>query len=152
MLAYLLRRAGEVVRRADVMLDVFGYAFDPGTNVLDVHLSHLRRKLAGFPVSIETVRGVGFRLEVRYSFDDFLAAEGLLADAESVAIKRVLAFQVAQLMKDEGISKTEMARRMKTSRSALERLLDPENDSVTLQTLEHAAQALGKRLRIEFAA
>ena len=86
------------------------------------------------------------------SFDDFLAAEGLLADAESVAVKRVLAFQVAQLMKDEGISKTEMARRMKTSRSALERLLDPENDSVTLQTLEHAAQALGKRLRIEFAA
>lgn len=86
------------------------------------------------------------------SFDDFLAEEGLLADAESVAIKRVIAFQVSQLMEDEGISKTEMARRMKTSRSSLERLLDPENDSVTLQTLEHAAQALGKRLRIEFAA
>lgn len=86
------------------------------------------------------------------SFDDFLAEEGLLADAESVAIKRVIAFQISQLMADEGISKTEMARRMKTSRSSLERLLDPENDSVTLQTLEHAAQALGKRLRIEFAA
>lgn len=86
------------------------------------------------------------------SFDDFLAEEGILADAESVAIKRVIAFQISQLMKDEGISKTEMARRMKTSRSSLERLLDPENDSVTLQTLEHAAQALGKRLRIEFAA
>jgi DNA-binding Xre family transcriptional regulator len=86
------------------------------------------------------------------SFDDFLAEEGLLADAESVAIKRVIAFQISQLMEDEGISKTEMARRMKTSRSSLERLLDPENDSVTLQTLEHAAQALGKRLRIEFAA
>jgi transcriptional regulator with XRE-family HTH domain len=81
-----------------------------------------------------------------------LAEEGILATAESVAIKRVIAFQVLQLMKDEGISKTEMARRMKTSRSSLERLLDPENDSVTLQTLEHAAQALGKRLRIEFAA
>lgn len=86
------------------------------------------------------------------SFDDFLAEEGLLADAESVAIKRAIAFQISQLMEDEGISKTEMARRMKTSRSSLERLLDPENDSVTLQTLEHAAQALGKRLRIEFAA
>lgn len=86
------------------------------------------------------------------SFDDFLAEEGLLADAESVAIKRAIAFQISQLVEDEGISKTEMARRMKTSRSSLERLLDPENDSVTLQTLEHAAQALGKRLRIEFAA
>jgi len=86
------------------------------------------------------------------SFDDFLAEEGILADVESVAIKRVIAFQIVQLMKDEGISKTEMARRMKTSRSSLERLLDPANDSVTLQTLEHAAQALGKRLRIEFAA
>jgi DNA-binding Xre family transcriptional regulator len=86
------------------------------------------------------------------SFDDFLAEEGLLADAESVAIKRVIAFQISQLMEDEGISKTEMARRMKTSRSSLERLLDPKSDSVTLQTLEHAAQALGKRLRIEFAA
>lgn len=86
------------------------------------------------------------------SFDDFLAEEGMLADVESVAIKRVIAFQISKLMEDEGISKTEMARRMKTSRSALERLLDPKNDSVTLQTLEHAAQALGKRLRIEFAA
>jgi DNA-binding Xre family transcriptional regulator len=85
-------------------------------------------------------------------FDDFLAEEGILAAVESVAIKRVIAFQIVQLMKDEGISKTEMARRMKTSRSSLERLLDPTNDSVTLQTLEHAAQALGKRLRIEFAA
>lgn len=86
------------------------------------------------------------------SFDDYLAEEGILAEAESVAIKRVIAYQISQLMEDEGISKTEMARRMKTSRSSLERLLDPENDSVTLQTLEHAAQALGKRLRIEFAA
>jgi hypothetical protein len=86
------------------------------------------------------------------SFDDFLQEEGLLADTESVAIKRVIAFQISRLMKEEGISKSEMARRMKTSRSALDRLLDPDNDSVTLQTLEYAAQALGKRLRIEFAA
>jgi transcriptional regulator with XRE-family HTH domain len=81
-----------------------------------------------------------------------LTEEGILADVESVAIKRVIAFQISQLLEEEGISKAEMARRMKTSRSSLERLLDPENDSVTLQTLEHAAQALGKRLRIEFAA
>jgi len=86
------------------------------------------------------------------SFDDFLVEDGLLADTESVAIKRVIAFQIARLMKEEGVSKSEMARRMNTSRSALDRLLDPENDSVSLQTLERAAQALGKRLRIEFAA
>ena len=86
------------------------------------------------------------------NFDDFLNSEGLLADAEAVAIKRVVAFQVAQMMKKQRLSKTDMARRMKTSRSALDRLLDPENGSVTLQTLERAAQALGKRLRVEFAA
>ena len=85
-------------------------------------------------------------------FDDFLSEEGLLADAESVAIKRVVAFQIAQLMKKHRITKTVMARRMKTSRAALDRLLDPDNTSVTLQTLERAAQALGKRLRVEFAA
>jgi antitoxin HicB len=86
------------------------------------------------------------------NFDDFLTNEGLLADAEAVAIKRVVAFQVAQMMKKQQLTKTDMARRMKTSRSALDRLLDPENGSVTLQTLERAARALGKRLRVEFAA
>lgn len=86
------------------------------------------------------------------NFDEFLRKEGVLADVEAVAIKRVVAFQVAQMMKKQRLSKTDMARRMKTSRSALDRLLDPENGSVTLQTLERAAQALGKRLRVEFAA
>ena len=86
------------------------------------------------------------------NFDDFLNDEGLLADAEAVAIKRVVAFQIAQMMEKQRITKSEMARRMKTSRTALDRLLDPENDSVTLQTLERAARALGKRLRVEFAA
>ena len=85
-------------------------------------------------------------------FDDFLRDEGLLADAEAVAIKRVLAYQLAALMKKQRITKAELARRMRTSRSALDRLLDPENPSVTLQTAHRAAQALGKRLRIEFAA
>lgn len=86
------------------------------------------------------------------NFDDFLAEDGLLADAEAVAIKRVLAIRIAGMMEEQRISKSEMARRMKTSRSALDRLLDPQNDSVTLQTLQRAAQALGKRLRVEFAA
>ena len=85
-------------------------------------------------------------------FDDFLAEEGILADAESVAIKRVIAHQIAQMMQEQGLSKAEMARRMGTSRSSLDRLLDPENSSVTLQTLERAARALGKRLRVELAA
>ena len=85
-------------------------------------------------------------------FDDFLRDDGLLADAEAVAIKRVLAFQIAKMMKQQRISKSALARRMKTSRSALDRLLDPDNASVTLQTLERAARALGKQLRVEFAA
>ncbi len=85
------------------------------------------------------------------NFDDFLEEEGLLAEAEAVAIKRVVAFQVAKMMEDQHMSKTAMAKRMKTSRSALDRLLDPKNTSVTLQTLERAAHAINKRLRVEFA-
>lgn len=64
MLGYLLRRRGEVVSRGDILREVFGYGFDPGTNVIDVHLAHLRRKLADGPVRIETIRGAGFRLEI----------------------------------------------------------------------------------------
>ena len=60
----LLRRRGEVVARAEILRDAFGYEFDPGTNVIDVHLNHLRKKLQGFPVAIETVRGAGIRLVV----------------------------------------------------------------------------------------
>ena len=84
-------------------------------------------------------------------FDDFLAEEGLLEQAETVAVKRVIAYQVEQLMAQQNLSKTEMSRRMKTSRAALERLLDPANQSVTLQTLDRAARALGKRLQISLA-
>lgn len=82
------------------------------------------------------------------NFDDFLAEEGILAEAETVAVKRLIAFQIAQTMQEQNLSKSAMARRMNTSRAALERLLDPENRSVTLQTLEKAAQALGRRVQI----
>jgi antitoxin HicB len=82
------------------------------------------------------------------NFDDFLTEEGLLAEAEAVAVKRVIAFQLAQVMKEQNLSKAELARRMNTSRAALNRLLDPSNQSVTLQTLERAASVLGKRLQI----
>jgi DNA-binding Xre family transcriptional regulator len=83
------------------------------------------------------------------TLDDFLDEEGLLAEAEAVAVKRVIAYQLGELMKSQGLSKTELARRMKTSRASLERLLDPENASVTLLTLERAARALGMRVKIE---
>lgn len=62
LLGCLLSRRGEVVQRAEILRSAFGYEFDPGTNVIDVHLTHLRRKLAGLPVTIETVRGAGIRL------------------------------------------------------------------------------------------
>lgn len=81
-------------------------------------------------------------------FDDFLAEEGLLEETENVAVKRVLAFQINELMQTQSLTKTEMARRMETSRAALDRLLDPDNRSVTLQTMEKAARSLGKRLRV----
>jgi DNA-binding Xre family transcriptional regulator len=85
------------------------------------------------------------------SFDDFLEEEGLLAETESVAIKRVFAYQVAELMKKKKLSKVAMASKMNTSRSALDRLLDPQNTSITLQTMERAAHVMGKRLRIDLA-
>ncbi|TMJ81205.1 MAG: Fis family transcriptional regulator, partial [Alphaproteobacteria bacterium] len=68
------------------------------------------------------------------SFDDFLKEDGIYEDATARAIKRVLARQLAELMRREEISKTELATRMKTSRAQLDRLLDPENESVTLGT------------------
>ena len=86
------------------------------------------------------------------SFDDFLEEEGLLAEVDAVAVKRVIAFQLKEKMKEQKLSKTQLAKRMGTSRSSLERLLDPDNTSVTLLTLERAAKALGKRIRIELAA
>ncbi len=86
------------------------------------------------------------------TLDDFLDEEGLLAEAEAVAVKRVIAYQLGEMMKSQGLSRTELARRMKTSRSSLERLLDPKNVSVTLLTLERAAQALGMRVKIELGA
>lgn len=82
------------------------------------------------------------------NLDDFLEEEGLLAEAEAVAAKRVLAYQIDQIMKEQQISKSEMARRMKTSRAAVDRLLNAESDSATLITLEKAAFALGKRLEV----
>ena len=82
-------------------------------------------------------------------FDAFLQEEGLLDRAEAVATKRVIAWQIEREMAERKISKTAMAREMRTSRAALDRLLDPEVASVTLLTLERAARALGMRLAVE---
>jgi len=83
------------------------------------------------------------------SFDDFLREDGIYEEVTAAAIKRVLARQIQQAMKDNGLSKAAMARRMDTSRAALDRLLDPENDSVTLATLSRAALAVGRRLQLD---
>lgn len=83
------------------------------------------------------------------SFDAFMEQEGLLEEVTVIAVKRYIAHQLAEKMAAENLTKAELARRMETSRSALDRLLDPENSSVTLQTLQSAAQALGGRLKVE---
>ena len=83
------------------------------------------------------------------SLEDFLKEEGILEEARAAAIKEAVAFQVQQAMKKQKISKVEMARRMNTSRAALDRFLAPGNASVTLQTLARAARAIGRDLRIE---
>lgn len=83
------------------------------------------------------------------ALDDFLKEDGTYEGVTARAIKRVLARQLAELMRREEISKTELATRMKTSRTQLDRLLDPKNESVTLATLARAAQAVGRHLRME---
>lgn len=83
------------------------------------------------------------------SFDDFLKDEGIREEATTHAIKRVLAWQIEQAMSEQGITKSAMAKRMKTSRAQLDRLLDPENDKVQLDTVQRAAAAVGRTLHLE---
>lgn len=80
------------------------------------------------------------------SFDSFLEEEGILEEVEAVAIKRVLAWQLEQAMKQQQKTKQAIAKQLRTSRSQLDRLLDPQNASVTLDTMSRVARALGKRL------
>jgi antitoxin HicB len=83
------------------------------------------------------------------TFDEFLASQGILEACEDHAIKEIIAEQLAAAMKAQGITKTQMAERMKTSRRQLDRLFDPEIPSVTLDTLRRAASAVGRSLRVE---
>ena len=85
------------------------------------------------------------------TFDSFLEQEGIREEVEAVAIKRVLAWQLEQAMQEQQKTKQAMARQLHTSRSQLDRLLDPRNVSVTLDTITRAAKALGKRLIIRVA-
>jgi antitoxin HicB len=83
------------------------------------------------------------------SFDSWLREEGIYEEVTAGAIKRVLARRLKAAMRERKVSKSEMARRMHTSRAALDRLLDPENESVTLGTLRKAALAVGREIRLE---
>ena len=83
------------------------------------------------------------------SFDDFLKEDGIYEEVTATAIKRVLARQIAHEMEVNAITKTAMAKRMNTSRSQLDRLLDPENTGVSLETIQRAAMIVGKRVRLD---
>jgi transcriptional regulator GlxA family with amidase domain len=83
------------------------------------------------------------------TFDDFLAEQGLLGACEDHAIKEIIAEQLVAAMKEQGLTKSVMAGRMKTSRRQLDRLFDPSIPSITLDTLRRAASAVGRTLRVE---
>jgi len=85
------------------------------------------------------------------NLDDFLKEEAMLDDATAVALKRVIAWQIAEEMRAQNLTKTELAKRMHTSRAALNRLLDEEDTSLTLATLASAAAALGKTINLQLA-
>lgn len=82
-------------------------------------------------------------------FEDFLQEEGIAAEVEAAALKKVLTWQFQQEMRNQKITKDAMAKRMKTSRAAVDRLLDPSNSGLTLKNLEKAAHAVNKRIKIE---
>ncbi len=83
------------------------------------------------------------------SFDDFLKEEGLYEESKEKAIKRIIALQIQQAMKERNLTKTEMAKSIGTSRAALDRLLNPDTDAVTIRSLKKAAGFLGKELVLE---
>lgn len=85
------------------------------------------------------------------SLDDFLEEEGILGEVSAKAKKRLLALQLDDIMKAGNLTKAHLARELHTSRSQVDRLLDPDNTTITLESLERLAHAVGKQLRIEFA-
>lgn len=83
------------------------------------------------------------------SFEDFLKEEGTYEETTALAVKRVLAWQLEEAMAKQSMSKNQMAKAMRTSRSQLDRILDPENDRVQLDTVIKAARVLGRAVKIE---
>ncbi len=83
------------------------------------------------------------------SFENFLTEEGTIEETTAIAVKRVLAWQLAKAMQEEQLSKNQMAKKMNTSRSQLDRILDPNNDNIQLNTVIKAARVLGRELRID---
>jgi predicted XRE-type DNA-binding protein len=92
-------------------------------------------------MSKRTHRGSDFR--------DFLKDQGILGEVEARALKQAMSLQISRLLEEKSVTKAEMAERMKTSRAAVDRLLDASNSSVTLNTLGKAARALGRKVKIE---
>lgn len=89
------------------------------------------------------------KVYVGSSFDDFLGEEGIAEEVRNETIKRLISYNLLEEMQKQNINKTEMAKRMSTSRAALDRLLNPYNDSVTLATLTKAANVLGRKLVLQ---
>ncbi len=83
------------------------------------------------------------------SFEDYLKDQGTFEGSTAIAVKRVLAWQLEQAMEKEQLSKNQMAKAMNTSRSQLDRILDPDNNKIQIDTLMSAAKVLGRELRIE---
>jgi antitoxin HicB len=100
-------------------------------------------------LTLKRKRRVMKKKNIGSSFNTWLGEEGIREEVTATAIKRILARQVEAAMKEKNFSKAEMARRMHTSRDALDRLLDPEYEAVTLSTLRKAATAVGRELRLE---
>ncbi|QOG13023.1 helix-turn-helix domain-containing protein [Arcobacter sp. FWKO B] len=90
------------------------------------------------------------RKNMESDFDAFLKEDGIYEEVNNSAIKKVIAYQIEQEMKQQHITQTELAKRMQTSRTMIHRMLNPENESLTLQSLQSVASALGKRLNISF--
>ena len=89
------------------------------------------------------------RVKIGQSFDDFLKSGGRYEESTNHAIKRVIAFQLAAAMAEQHLTKVAFAKKLQTSRSQLDRLLDPENTNVTLDSLTRAAKAIGRVLQLE---
>ena len=120
-------------------------------DLLSVGIASIKRWETGIiqSQSMDRILRATLNCGIGGSFDDSLADEGILQEAEAASIKRALAFQIEREMKRKGLSKRAMSKKMNASRSSLKRLLDPENEAVTLKTVMKAAAALGKRMRVD---